>query len=177
VYPNFNYGTTVGRWDNPLASTFAQPIAQHLDELAQLYPVVSSWLRTGRVTYLDRSITFNVPAGQTVIQAFNVSGGFDCLVFDRKAAVTLTTPPDAGLPFTVLPNTTESFVQLIIARKDTAVDTEQSPVIANLGFGWAPNSRPQIPEFWSGAQVREFTLINNGQSDVTVVLTFTLVLL
>lgn len=180
MYPTMNYGIHVGRWGNPLASTFAQPIAEHLEDLAKLYPSVSSWVKGGRVTYLDRSISFTVPAGSTIIQAFNVSAGYDCLVFDRKAAVLNTTAPVAGVGspvYTVLPNERSGFTELVIARKDAAVDTEQSPVNNNLGFGWRPNNRPQIPEYWSGADIREFTLINNGQDDVKVVITFTLVLL
>lgn len=180
MYPTMNYGIHVGRWANPLASTFSQPIVEHLTELAKLYPTVSSWLKDGRTTYLDRSITFTVPAGSTVIQAFNVSAGYDCLVFSRQAAVVNTTPPSAGAgppTYRVLANERSGFVELVIARKDAAVDTEQAPVNNNLGFAWRKNTRPQVPEYWSGEDIREFTLINNGQDDVKVVLTYTLVLL
>jgi hypothetical protein len=178
MYPNMNYGIHVGKWVNPLASTFAQPIAEHLEDLAKQYPSVSHWLSTGRCTYLDRSITFLVPAGQTVIQAFNVSAGYDCLVFNRKATVINTTAPAGATPvYKVLPNAQAGYVELVIARKDAAVDTEQAPTNNNFGWGFAPNRRPQIPEYWSGSDVREFTLINNGQDDVKVVLTLALVLL
>lgn len=173
MYPDFNYATHVGGWNNPLASTYAQPIAQHLEDLAKQYPVVSSWIRTGRVSYFDRSITFIVPAGQTIIQAFNVSGGFDCLVFDRKASVTLNN----NAPANILPNEEFSYCTMTIARQAGSVDTEQAPVANNMGFGWDPNDRPQIPEFWSGGDVREFTFTNNLAQDLKVVVTFTLVLL
>lgn len=180
MYPTTNYGIHAGHWGNPLASTYSQPIVEHLEELTKLYPTVSAWLKTGRVSYLDRSITFTVPAGQTVIQAFNVSAGYNCLVFDRKATVVSTTAPVGGIlppAYTVVANEQGSYVELIIARKDAAVDTEQAPVSNNLGFGWRPNNRPQVPEYWSGSDIREFTLINNGQNDVKVVLTYTLALL
>jgi hypothetical protein len=178
MYPNMNYGIHAGKWVNPLASTYVQPIAQHLEELSQKYPSVSSWLRSGRCTYLDRSITFLVPAGQTVIQAFNVSAGYDCLVFQRKATVVNTSAPTGATPtYTVVPNAQSGYVEIVVARKDAAVDTEQASVSNNFGFGWAPNRRPQVPEYWSGSDVREFTLVNNGQDDVKVVLTLTLVLL
>ena len=177
MYPAQNYGIHVGKWVNPLASTFAQPVAEHIDSLAKQYPAVSDWVKAGRVTYLDRSITFAVPAGATVIQAFNVSGGYDCLVFSRQATVVRAAAPIAGAAFTVAPNEQASFVELSISRKDAAVDTEQAPVVSNLGFGFRPNTRPQLPEYWSGADIREFSLVNNGPFDVKVVITFTLVLL
>lgn len=177
MYPTMNYGIHVGRWGNPLASTFAQPIVAHLEDLATRYPSVSAWLKTGRTTYLDRSITFTVPAGATVIQAFNVSAGYDCLVFDRKVSAIELNPPQGREPFPVLPNQQGSYVELVIARKDAAVDTEQAPINNNLGFGWRPNNRPQVPEYWSGVDIREFTLVNNGKNAVKVVITFTLVLL
>lgn len=180
MYPNQNYGTHVGGWDNPLASTYAQPIAQHLEELSKKYPAVSSWVKSGRVTYLDRSITFTVPAGATVIQAFNVTGGYDALVFDRKATVVQASAPSggAGAPvYNVLANEDAGFVEIQVSRKDAAVDVEQQSVNNCFGFGWEPYDHPQIPEFWSGADIREFTLINNTQNDVKVVLTLTIVLL
>ena len=128
------------------------------------------------MTFLDRAITFSVPAGQNVVQSFNISGGYDCLIFQRTATVAKTTPPAAGVAFDALPNEDASYVTIQIARKDGPVDTEQAPVQNILGFGFLPALRP-TPEFWSGSEIREFTLTNNGVSDVTVTITFTLVML
>lgn len=176
MYPNFCYPILEGEFGNPLASSYLRPITQHIDELCKSYPTLSAWLLTDRVTFLDRSITFNVPAGTQVVQSFNVSGGYDCLIFQRTASVVKSTPPGALVNFDQLPNEDASYIKLQIARKDGLVDTEQCPVQNNLGFGFFPAYRP-TPEFWSGKDVREFTLINDTVSDVTVTITFTLVLL
>lgn len=176
MYPNFCYPILEGEFGNPLASSYLRPTTQHIEELSKKYPTLSAWLLTDRVTFLDRAITFSVPAGQTVVQSFNVSGGYDCLIFQKTASVTQTEPPGAGVAFQQLPSEQASRVTLQIARKDGPVDTEQAPVQNNLGFGFFPAYRP-TPEFWSGKDVREFTLTNNTIYDMTVTITFTLVLL
>ena len=175
MYPNYCYPITEGEFGNPLASSYLRPITQHLDELCQKYPTFSAWLRNDRVTFLDRSITFEVPAGQTVVQAFNVGGGFDALVFSRNASAVRTAPPAGGFAFDDLPSEQAGYVELQIARKSGPIDTEQCPIGNTMGFGWLPNPRP--PEFWAGADIREFLLVNNTVNDVKVVVTFTLVLL
>ena len=176
MYQNFCYPITEGEFGNPLASSYLRPITQHIDALCKQYPTLSSWLMTDRVTFLDRSIAFNVPAGQTVVQAFNVSGGYDCLIFQRTASVVQTEPLPAGVALYQLPSEQASRVSIQISRKDGEVETEQSPVQSNWGFGFLPAYRP-TPEFWSGAAIREFTLTNNTIYDMTVTITFTLVLL
>ena len=176
MYPNFCYPILEGEFGNPLASSYLRPTTQHIAELTKAYPTLSAWLQSSRVTFLDRAVTFVVPAGQQVIQAFNISGGYDCLIFQKTATVVKQEAPIAGAAFNQLPNEQASYVELQIARKDGLVDTEQVSVQNNMGFGFLPASRPS-PEFWGGSEIREFTLVNNTVRDVKVVITFTLVLL
>jgi len=176
MYQSFCYPVTEGEFGNPLASSFLRPITQHLDDICKSYPSLSVWLQTARVTFLDRSVTITVPAGQTVSQAFNIAGGFDCLVFERTATAVRSTAPVIATAFSKLPSEQAGgFVQIQLSRKDGPVDTEQCPIGSAFGFGWFPNYR--APEFWSGAEVREAMLVNNSISDVKVTLTFTIVLL
>lgn len=176
MYPNYCYPILEGEFGNPLASSYLRPTTQHLEEICKQYPTFSAWLNSNRVTFLDRSVTFNVPAGQQVIQAFNISGGFDCLIFQKTATVVKATPPAAGAAFDRVPGEQASYVELQIARKDGLVDTELCAVQNNMGLGLLPAYRPS-PEFWGGGEIREFTLVNNSVRDVKVVITFTLVLL
>lgn len=173
---DFNYPIHVGEWGNPLDSSYVLPIVKHLTNLAEKYPVASAWVRSGAIGFLDRTVSFVVPAGQQVIQAANLTGGFDALVLDRKASVVVTSAPGAGTAFNVLPSREASYVTFKLTRKDSMIDTEQAPIQDNLGFGWEPNVRP-APEFWSGSDIREITLCNNTANDVTVFLTFTMIML
>jgi hypothetical protein len=176
MYQDFCYPVTEGEFGNPLASSFLRPITQHLDDICKKYPSLSAWLQTARVTFLDRSVTITVPAGQTVSQAFNIAGGFDCIIFQRTASVVDSNPPAIGSAFNnAITEQDGGFVQIQISRKDGPVDTEQCPVGSVFGFGWLPNVR--APEFWSGSEIRELMLANNCVSDVDVTLTFTIVLL
>jgi hypothetical protein len=173
---DFNYPIHVGEWGNPLDSSYVLPIVKHLTDIAAKYPVASVWVKSGAVGFLDRTVSFVVPAGQTLIQASNLTGGFNALILDRRASVVVSTAPGAGGAFNVLPSREASYVTFKLTRKDGEIDTEQAPMQNNVGFGWEPDTRP-APEFWSGADVREITLSNNTANDVTVFLTFTMILL
>lgn len=176
MYQNFCYPITEGEFGNPLASSFLLPVTQHIEEIAKKHPSLSAWLQNSRVTFLDRAITVDVPAGQTVSRAFNIAGGFDCLVFQRTATAVRAEAPTAGSAFGALPSEQGGgYVDIQLSRKDGPVDTEQCPIGSVFGFGWLPNRR--APEFWSGTEVREILLANSSVDDVRVTLTFTIVLL
>ena len=175
MFPINNYAIHQGKWVNPLASSYIKPVTQSIDELAKIYPVVSSWIRSDRVTLFDRSVTYSVAAGQTLIQAVNLTGGFDALVFDRKAAVVFTDGPLISTN-RVLPNQTASYVRMSISRQNAEVDMDEAPINSNMGFGWRPNTRP-VPEFWRGADIREISINNDNGFAIRVTLTFTLALL
>lgn len=179
MYPDWQFPTHAGGYGNPLASTYLTPTVANLDELCEKLPTLGAWLRTSRVTFLDRSITFSVPAGANVVQTFNLTGGFDALVFSRSATVVDAIAPVGGPAppaYTVLWNDLDQYVEIQVERQGGSVDTEQAPSINNFGLGLDPNKRPS-PEWWSGKDLREFTITNNSSRNVTVTITFTLVLL
>jgi hypothetical protein len=124
-------------------------------------------------------VTFAVPAGSNVVQTFNITGGYDALVFSRSATVVDAIAPVGGPAppaYTVLWNDLDQYVEIQVERQGGSVDTEQAPSINNFGLGLDPNKRPS-PEWWSGKDLREFTITNNSSRNVTVTITFTLVLL
>lgn len=181
MYPDWQYPAHAGGFKNPLASTYLTPTVGHIEELSKKVPNLGAWLRTARVTFLDRSVTFAVPAGSNVVQTFNITGGYDALVFSRSATVVDAIAPISGgegAPpiYAVLWNTLDQYVEIQVERQGGSVDTEQAPSINNFGLGLDPNKRPS-PEWWSGKDLREFTITNNSGRDVKVTITFTLVLL
>jgi hypothetical protein len=180
MYPDWQYPAHAGGFKNPLASTYLNPTVGHIEELSKKVPNLGAWLRTARVTFLDRSITFLVPKGSNVVQTFNLTGGYDALVFSRNVTVVSQTPPAGNVEvrpvFAVIPNQSNQYVEIQIEKQVGSADTEQAPAFNNFGYGFDPNKRPS-PEWWSGADLREFTVTNNSNQDVKVVITFTLVLL
>lgn len=179
MYPDWQYPAHAGGFKNPLASTYLNPTVGHIEELSKKVPKLGAWLRSARVTFLDRSVSFIVPKGSNVVQTFNLTGGYDALVFTRNATVIDTTPPVAERappPFDIIPDALSQYVEISIERQVGAMDTEQAPSANNFGYGFDPNKRPS-PEWWPGTDLREFTITNNSSRDVKVVLTFTLVLL
>ena len=143
------------------------------------------WATTGRVAFLDRTITFAaVPArtaGPPVVpgtstQQVNIGGGKNVIIFSRQATCILTTPPVAGVAFASLPNEDASYVQCQIQRQSGFIDVEFAPIQNNFGFGWRPNIRP-VPELWLGNETRQITIQNFSNNVVDVTLTFTLALL
>lgn len=176
MLPDFNYPQTVGSFGNPLASCYLTPLTQHFDDLVRAYPSVSALVNAGVIKFFDRSISFTVLPGQTLIQATNLSSGYDALLFQRTASIAPAVLPIAGLGNQVLPNTRADNVTVTIERQMGSIDTEQSPINVELGYGWDVNERP-TPEFISGSDVRKITIVNNGADTVTVTLTFTMLLL
>ena len=179
MYPDWQYPTHVGGYGNPLAPTYLNPTVSHLEDLCQSVPRLGAWLQTARVTFLDRSISFSVPKSGTVTQTFNLTGGADALVFSRTISVIpAAAPSPVGPPvYNVLPGSLASLVDVQVAKQTgSLIDTEQAPANNNFGLGYDPNKRAS-PEYWPGSDLREFTLVNNSNVDVTVNITFTLVLL
>lgn len=177
MYPDWQYPTHVGGYGNPLASTYLTPTVSNLEELCQKVPRLGAWLQVSRVTFLDRSVTIDVPAGGNVVRTFNLTGGFDALVFSRNITVTDAAAPVGAPPsYPVLPGTLSQYVEVQVERQGGSVDTEQAPIANNFGYGFDPNKRPS-PEWWSGQDLREFTVTNNSCRNVKVSITFTLVLL
>jgi len=178
MYANLNYGIHNGKWVNPLAAYYRTPITQHLEELAQVYPSVSGWLRSDRISYFDRSVTFIVPAGGSTIRSIDIGAGYDCLVFSRTACAVTTDPGAGGRERTdILPSELASRVDVTIARKSSQVDTEESPVQNTFGFGYEPFVRAAQVEYWAGKSPRDVTINNNSRFEMRVTLTFTIALL
>lgn len=170
-----SYPTSVGGYGGTLPGRYRQPVIQQLSRLAETYPVVSSWFRHGRITLLDKSLTFTVPAGSTVLETVALGGGFDVLVFTRTMSVVRATDPGGGA-YAASPNELANTVAVSIARKGGDLDTEETPLTSAFGQGYSPNDR-SMPEYWAGKTLREISLTNAGPFTLSVTLTFTIVLL
>lgn len=179
-------------WCAPAFSTYGQALGTRMTEWLyadrQSNPFAddrSKWPTTGRVAFLDRVVTFTAVAAATIGPPFvpgtaqlsvNIGGGKNVIIFSRQATVISTTAPGAGAAFAVLPNEQASYVDLQIQRQSGFIDVESAPINNNFGFGFRPNIRP-VPELWLGNESRLFTVSNNSNNIVKVVLTFTLALL
>ena len=169
------------QWSSPLFATYGSALS--LAMTGWLYGDKQSnpfadqpdqWYRAGRIAFIDRQLTFTLPATSTpVITTANLGGGKNILVFSRTATVTLNAVPGT---FTPIPNDLANYVSVQIRRQDGFIDMETAPVNNNFGNGTRPFIRP-APEFWLGNQSREFTVVNTSALAVNLTLVFQIALL
>ena len=179
-------------WCAPAFSTYGQSLGCYMTQWIygdrQSNPFSedrSKWPTTGRVAFLDRTVTFTsiaaAVAGPPIVptiatQQVNIGGGKNVIVFARQASVITAAAPAVGAAFSVLPNEDASYVNVQIQRQSGFIDVEDAPVNNNFGFGYSPNIRP-VPELWLGNETRQITVSNFSNNAVKVVLTFTIALL
>lgn len=180
-------------WCAPAFSTYGQSLGCYMTQWIygdrQSNPFSedrSKWPTTGRVAFLDRTVTFTSIAAAAAVgppivptiatQQVNLGGGKNIIVFARQASVITAAAPAVGVAFSVLPNEDASYVNVQIQRQSGFIDVEDAPVNNNFGFGWSPNIRP-VPELWLGNETRQITVSNFSNNAVKVVLTFTIALL
>lgn len=175
------------QWANPLFSTYGNPLSQAMtawlygDQQSNPYATEpTEWPRSGRVAFIDRSLTFTLSAAKpTVITTANLGGGKNILVFSRSANYGNPLASFENYTPIPVPNDALNLVTCRIQRQDGFIDMETAPINNNFGTAGRPFIRP-APEFWLGNQSREFTVgtaIPLGENTLDITLTFQIALL
>lgn len=153
------------RWVDPAFSAY--PLAEQytgwLYGDPQSNPVYwnqpDKWPVSGEVKFQDREISTSlggglVPPTFTRTVEFNLTGGKNCIVFARYAAITTPSLPSMDQQ---VPTQLSAYVSFQQREVEGYYEVQETSLINVFGYGWSPQTWP-APITWNDKLRRTFTL-------------------